>query len=63
VGTLISLNLSNRGVSGRLISVTLTGTGGSKTVSGQVFIDVFNAHRPSIDPPLRSTLLSLAPIS
>jgi stage II sporulation protein D len=63
VGTLISLNLSNRGVSGRLISVTLNGTGGSKTVSGQVFVNVFNGHRPATDPPLRSTLLSLAPIS
>jgi len=63
VGTLISLELSNRGVSGRLISVTLNGTGGSKTVSGQVFINVFNGHRPSPDPPIRSTLLSLAPVS
>ena len=63
VGTLVSLNLSNRGVSGRLISVTLTGSSGSRTVSGQVFVDVFNAHRPSGDLPLRSTLLSLAPIS
>ena len=63
VGTLISLNLSNRGVSGRLVSVTLVGFGGSRTVSGQVFVSVFNAHRPSGDLPLRSTLLSLAPIS
>ena len=63
VGTLTSLSLSNRGVSGRLISVTLWGSAGSRTVSGQVFVDVFNAHRPSTDPPLRSTLLSLAPIS
>ena len=63
VGTLISLNLSNRGVSGRLISVTLNGTTGSRTVSGQVFVNVFNGHRPAADPPLRSTLLSLAPIS
>jgi len=63
VGTLISLELSNRGVSGRLISVTLNGTGGSRTVSGQVFVNVFNGHRPSADPPLRSTLLGLAPVS
>ncbi len=63
VGTLTSLSLSNRGVSGRLISVTLWGSAGSRTVSGQVFVDVFNAHRPSTDPPLRSTLLSLVPIS
>jgi stage II sporulation protein D len=63
VGTLVSLDLSNRGVSGRLISVTLSGSAGSRTVSGQVFVDVFNAHRPTGDAPLRSTLLSLAPIS
>ncbi len=63
VGTLTSLTFSNRGVSGRLISVTLWGSGGSRTVSGQVFVDVFNGHRPSADPPLRGTLLSLAPIS
>lgn len=63
VGTLVSINLSHRGVSGRLISVTLTGSGGSRTVSGQAFLDVFNANRPSGDLPLRSTLLSLAPIS
>ncbi len=63
VGTLSALNLSNRGVSGRLISVTLVGSGGARTVSGQVFVDVFNANRPAGDPVLRSTLFSLGPIS
>ena len=63
VGILISLDLSNRGVSGRLISITLNGTAGSRTVSGQLFVDIFNAHRPAGDAPLRSTLLSLSPIS
>ncbi|MBI3744955.1 MAG: SpoIID/LytB domain-containing protein [Chloroflexi bacterium] len=62
VGTLTAIDLSNRGVSGRLISVTLTGSGGFRTVSGQVFVDVFNANRPSGDLPLRSTLVGLAPI-
>ena len=62
VGTLISLDLRNRGVSGRLINVTLIGSGGTRTVSGAVFIAAFNAGKPSADPPLRGTLLDVAPI-
>ena len=62
VGPLAALDLSRRGVSGRLISVTLTGDLGSKTVSGDVFKAVFNAGRPAGDPPLRGTLFDLAPI-
>ncbi len=62
MGTLQALDLRNRGISGRLISVTLVGSGGSKTVSGGVFINAFNAERPSGDPSARSTLLDLAPI-
>ena len=62
VGTLTSLVLSNRGVSGRLISVTLQGSAGAKTVSGTVFTSAFNAHRPTGDPAMLSTLLDVAPI-
>jgi len=63
VGTLVALDLTNRGVSGRLISVTLIGANGStKTVSGSIFTSVFNAHRPSGDRMLRSTLFDLSPI-
>jgi SpoIID/LytB domain protein len=62
VGTLTALDLRDRGVSGRLVSVTLVGTAGSKTVSGGVFVAVFNAHRPAGALPMRSTLLDLAPI-
>jgi SpoIID/LytB domain protein len=62
VGTLTAINLTDRGVSGRLISVTLTGSLGTKKVSGEVFRSVFNARRPSGDPQLRSTLFDLAPI-
>ena len=62
MGTLKAIDLRNRGVSGRLISVTLVGSTGWTTVSGDVFVAVFNAHRPAADPPLRSTLLGLAPI-
>lgn len=62
VGSLIRLDLSRRGVSGRLISVTIVGSLGSKTVSGGVFRTVFNAGRPTTDPQLRGTLFDLQPI-
>ena len=62
VGVLTDIDLSRRGVSGRLISVTLTGSLGTKTVSGGVFRAAFNAGRPASDPQLRSTLFDTAPI-
>lgn len=62
VGTLSALDFHDRGVSGRLISVTLVGSAGTKTVSGSVFVAAFNANRPSGDPLARSTLLDFAPI-
>jgi SpoIID/LytB domain protein len=62
VGAIESLNLSNVGVSGRLISVTLHGSLGSKTVSGSVFRAVFNAETPATDPYMWSTLVATAPI-
>jgi hypothetical protein len=49
-------------VSGRLISVTLVGSAGTKTVSGTVFVAVFNAGKPSADAPLRGQLLDVRPI-
>ena len=62
VGDLVALDLGDRGVSGRLVSVTLIGSLGSRTVSGEVFRAVFNARRPTADPSLKSTLLDIAPI-
>src|SRR4029077_15068580 len=62
VGTLTTLDLRDRGVSGRLVSVTLIGSAGTKKVSGDVFRSVFNAKRPSADPMMRSTLAATAPI-
>jgi len=62
VGTLSAIDLSHRGVSGRLISVSLTGDLGTKTVSGDVFRAVFNAARPATDPVLRGTLFDITPI-
>jgi peptidoglycan hydrolase-like amidase len=62
VGMLSLLDLRNRGVSGRLVSVTLVGSVGTRTVSGSVFIDAFNAGRPAGDPLARSTLLDVNPV-
>lgn len=61
VGTLVALDLRDRGVSGRLISVTLIGADNStKKVSGDVFLAVFNAQRGGVGSPMRSTLAGLA---
>jgi SpoIID/LytB domain protein len=62
VGSLTALDLTARGVSGRLIRVTLIGSKGTKTVSGDVFRAVFNAARPAGAPMMRSTLVDIAPI-
>ncbi len=62
MGELQSIQLTNRGVSGRLITVTLVGSGGTKTVSGPYFKYVFNVYTPASDPPLWSTLFAVQPI-
>ena len=62
VGSLSRLDLSRRGVSGRLISVTVIGTAGSKRVSGDVFRSVFNANNPAGAADLRSNLFDTQPI-
>jgi SpoIID/LytB domain protein len=62
VGGLSGLDLTDRGVSGRLIRVTLIGALGSKTVSGDVFRSVFNTWRPAADKQMRSTLVDVQPI-
>lgn len=65
VGDLRKLDLTHRGVSGRLYRVTLIGTKGSKTVSrtvsANVFVSVYNAGRPAGSTPLRSTLFDTKP--
>ena len=63
VGDVTKLDLTNRGVSGRLYRVTLYGSAGKKTVSADVFVSVFNAGRPAGSAPLRSTLFDTKPIS
>ena len=63
VGTLVALDLRDRGVSGRLVSVTLIGANGTtRKVASDIFRAVFNAHRPAADRMMRSTLFDLTPI-
>ena len=62
VGDVARLDLTHRGVSGRLYQVTLYGSGGSKTVSADVFASVYNAGRPSGASPIRSNLFDAAPV-
>jgi len=59
VGSPTKLNLT-RGVA-RVYRVTLSGPGGTKTVSGDVFRSVFNANNPAGDPEMRSTLVDTRP--
>lgn len=59
VGALLALDLSRRAPSGRVIAVTLAGTGGTRTVSADVFRVVFNRYRPSGHPALKSTLFAI----
>ena len=62
VGDLLRLDLTRRGVSGRLYRVTLYGTTATRTVSADVFRAVYNARRPYRTAMLRSNLFDLAPL-
>ena len=62
VGNLTRLDLRRRGVSGRLYAITLYGSTGTKTVSGDVFRAVYNLHKPSGSPSLMSNLFDVAPL-
>jgi stage II sporulation protein D len=54
VGTLRSIVVSVRGVSGRVVKLTITGSAGTKTVSGEVFRSIVNEGLPA-SAPIRST--------
>ena len=63
VGTITALDLRDRGVSGRLISVTLIGSAGTKKVSRRrVPRRRSTPRKPAADPLMRSTLFAIAPI-
>jgi stage II sporulation protein D len=63
VGDLTKLDLTRRGVSGRLYRVTLYGSAGSKTVSADVFRAVYNARRPAGTLALQSNLFDTKPLA
>ncbi|MBX3028531.1 MAG: SpoIID/LytB domain-containing protein [Chloroflexi bacterium] len=58
VGTLTAIDLSDRGSSGRLTTVTLVGAKGTKRVAGWLFKSVFNTYRGS-GSSMSSTWLSI----
>jgi SpoIID/LytB domain protein len=60
VGEILSLTF-NRGVSGRAYQVIMTGTLGTKTVSGGTFTNVFNTYRAG-GSPLTSNMFYLTPV-
>ena len=62
VGTVLRLDLRHRGVSGRLYRVVIYGSTGTKTVSGDVFRLVYNAHRPTGTASMLSNLFNTAPL-
>jgi stage II sporulation protein D len=62
VGTVTKLNLTHRGASGRLYQVVIYGSTGRKTVSGDVFRAVFNAHRPAGTASMLSNLFDASPL-
>jgi len=62
VGDVLRLNLTRRGVSGRLYQVVIYGTTATKTVSADVFRSVYNAARPSGSLMLRSNLFDARPL-
>src|SRR4029077_16251038 len=43
VGAITSLDLSDTGVSGRPIRIVLTGSAGTRTLSAEIFREIFNA--------------------
>jgi stage II sporulation protein D len=62
VGALTGIDLADKGVSGRPIKIVLSGSLGSKSVSAEVFRDVFNSGSPAADPYMWSTLFDTVPI-
>jgi SpoIID/LytB domain protein len=62
VGAVRGLDLRSRGVSGRLLAVTIHGTTGVKRVSADVFRSIVNGRKPAADRSIRSNLFALAPL-
>jgi len=62
VGGVKRLDLTHRGASGRLYRVVIYGSTATKTVSGDVFRAVYNAHRPAGSAMMLSNLFAAAPL-
>jgi SpoIID/LytB domain protein len=62
VGHVLRLDLTHRGISGRLYRVVIFGTRATKTVSGDVFTGVVNAHRPAGTQAMLSDLFAASPL-
>jgi SpoIID/LytB domain protein len=60
VGTLASVTVMSRGVSGRVVKIRIVGSAGTKDVSGEVFRQVLNT-KLSTASPVRSTLFYITP--
>lgn len=56
VGNLGTVRITGRGAGGRVTSVQIVGSAGTKTVSGPRFKSIFNTYSPADEPGLRSTL-------
>ena len=61
VGTVLGLDLRSKGPSGRLLSVTIYGTAGTKKVSADIFRAVINKGKLVSAAPIRSNLFGLTP--
>jgi SpoIID/LytB domain protein len=59
VGTVVSVTITHKGVSGRVVRMAIVGSSGAKYVSGEVFRQVVNAALPSGAVPIRSTSFQL----
>jgi len=59
VGLIQKIEIINRGVSGRVIAIKLTGSNGQKIITGQTFRQIVNLKIGVSDPPIRSMLFGI----
>lgn len=59
IGSLKSIEIINRGVSGRVIAIKITGTEAEKFISGQTFKNLINNSSAGADPQIISTLFGI----
>jgi stage II sporulation protein D len=59
VGEIKLIKIENRGVSGRVIKITLVGSSGEKSVTGATFKEIFNKYSPGEETGMISTLFGI----